>query len=311
MKTLVGVDALVPPSGGAAITIGTFDGLHVGHRALIAEAIESASQLDCASCVLTWDRHPAATLRPDRVPPLLTSPERKIELLSDTGVDVLAVLPFDEELSKWPPERFITDVLVAGLGARAVVVGEGWRFGHKATGTTEMLATAGAGAGFVVDAAGLIEVGGEPVSSSRVRKTVAAGDMAVVRTLLGRPYDVDAVVVHGDGRGKTLGFPTANLSVDDTLAQPPRGVYAGRARLGNEWFKAAINVGVNPTFGGDPELSPLRIEAFLLGFSADIYGAPLRLEFWERLRDELHFDSVDALLAQMDEDVTRTATLVD
>ena len=310
MKTFVGVDALEPPPQGSAVTIGTFDGVHLGHRALIARTIADAGARDFASVILTWDRHPAATLRPDKLPPLLTTPERKIELLSERGADVLAVLPFDEQLSKWEPEKFVGEVLVKGLGAKAIVVGKDWRFGRKAAGDVPLLTELGRDLGFDVDGVDLEEVAGEPVSSSRVRAAVTSGDVELAGRLLARPFDLDGVVVHGDDRGKDLGFPTANVDLDPKLAHPARGVYAGRARVGDTWYVAATNVGVNPTFGGDPDRNPLRVESYLVDFDADIYDEPIRVEFWTRLRDELKFATVAELIAQMERDVSETRRVV-
>ena len=325
MKTYYGVDTLQAPANGSVITIGTFDGVHLGHRALIARAIGEAASRGTASVVLTWDRHPAATLRPDKAPALLCSPERKIELLAERGEDMLAVLPFDDELSQWPAERFVEEVLVRGLGARLVVVGEDWRFGKGASGDVPLLTEMGATLGFEVFGMGLEHAGGQAVSSSRIRKLIAVGDLHGAAELLGRRFDLDGVVVHGDDRGKSLGFPTANVALPPGLAHPPRGVYAGRARVGGDatmlppeegdpaprgWYPAAINIGVNPTFGGDPDVHPARVEAYLLGLDGDIYGAELRVELWSRLRDEEKFDSADALVEQMHRDVENTRSLV-
>ena len=325
MKTFYGIDTLEPPERGTVISIGTFDGVHLGHRALIALAISEAQSRGCASAVLTWDRHPAATLRPDKMPPLLCSPERKVELLSERGQDVLAVLPFDDELSQWPAERFVEDVLVRGLSARAVVVGENWRFGKGAAGNVELLREMGPDLGFDVIGMGLEEVDGEPVSSSRIRRLIGAGDLDAAARLLGRRVDLDGVVVHGDDRGKSLGFPTANVELPPGVAHPPRGVYAGRARVGGHatmlppeegdpgprgWYAAAVNIGVNPTFGGDPDVHPARVEAYLLDLDSDIYGAELRVELWSRLRDEEKFASADDLIAQMHKDVEQTRALI-
>ena len=308
MKTLVGLGALEPAPSGSAVTIGTFDGLHVGHRALIARTLEAAGGA-LTSTVLTWDRHPFATLRPDRVPPLLASPRRRIELIESTGVDVCAVLAFDRELSTWPPERFVEVVLASGLGARKIVVGEGWRFGHKAAGDVNLLRELGAALNFEVDAVPLAAADGDVLSSTRVRAAVASGDMELAATLLGRRFDIDGEVVRGDARGAALGFPTANLDVDPALARPPRGVYAGRARPAGKWHSAAINIGVNPTFGGAEGSTPIQIEAYLLDFDGDLYGTELRVEFWRRLRDEVRFESVDQLVAQIGEDVSATRAL--
>jgi riboflavin kinase / FMN adenylyltransferase len=311
MKKLVGVDALAPQEGGAAITVGTFDGVHLGHRALIARTIEAASSFGGSSVLVTWDRHPLETLRPGSEPRVLTTPERKAELIEDISIDTLVILPFDEAFSKWAPERFVTDVLVK-LGARTVFVGRGWRFGHKAAGTIDLLDKMGAEHEFVANAVTLAEVEGKPVSSTRVRAAIAEGDMTTARTLLARPFDVDGVVLRGDRRGTDLGFPTANLKLDRSIAHPPRGIYAGRAVTeGDISYTAAINVGVNPQFGGDPDTTPWRVEAFLLDFGGDLYDQRLRVELHERLRDELKFESVDALVEQMAKDVDRTSALMD
>jgi riboflavin kinase / FMN adenylyltransferase len=308
MRTMVG--HLDTPEGGSVITIGTFDGVHLGHRGLIMRAIEHARELSATAVALTWDRHPAATLRPDKTPPLLSSAERKIELLSDTGVDVAAILAFDEDFSRRSPEEFIEETLVRDLSARAVYVGHDWRFGHKAAGTVDLLREHGERAGFAVHGVELQQVAGAPVSSSRVRAAIGDGDMELARVLLGRPYDVDGIVVRGAARGKELGFPTANLEVESSLARPPLGVYAGLAHVGERRRAAAISVGVNPTFGGEVGRSPVTIEAFLLDFSAEIYGETVRLEFWRRLRDELRFESVEALIEQMHQDVSDTRATV-
>lgn len=304
------VEHLEPPDGGSVVTIGTFDGVHLGHRGLIMRSIERARELSATSVALTWDRHPAATLRPDKTPPLLSSSERKIELLSETGIDVAAILAFDQSFSQRSPEEFIEDTLVRDLGARAVYVGHDWRFGHKAAGSVALLAEHGEKAGFTVHGVELQQVAGAPVSSSRVRAAIGDGDMELARVLLGRPYDVDGMVVRGAARGKELGFPTANLEVEASLARPPLGVYAGVARVGDARRAAAISVGVNPTFGGEVGKSPVTIEAFLLDFSTEIYGETVRLEFWKRLRDELRFESVESLIEQMRQDVEDTRATV-
>ena len=310
MKTLVGIDALQPPQKGSVVTIGTFDGLHLGHRGLVTRTIDAAHEIDAASVVLTWDRHPAATLRPDKLPPLLSSPERKVELIAASGVELLALLPFDSDLAQQSPEDFVRHVLVEGLGARMVFVGHDWRFGHRAAGDVALLTSLGESLGFEVRGVDLQTIGGEPVTSSRVREAILGGDLETARALLGRPFDLDGRVVKGAGRGRDLGYPTANLEVDPALARPPRGVYAGLARVGETIRPAAINVGVNPTFGGDPDQSPVTVEPYLLDFDADLYGQILRLEFHKRLRDELRFDSVDGLIIQMGKDVEATRALI-
>lgn len=307
MKVALGVEALEPPASGTAVTIGTFDGVHLGHRALIAATISAARERGLASCAVTWDRHPLQTLRPEAAPPLLTSPERKIELLEETGLDALAVLPFDREFSSWPPEKFVAEVLVRGLRARVVLVGEGWRFGHKAAGDVPLLVRLGDELGFEALAVDLHASGDEATSSSRIRAAVAAGKLDEAAALLGRRFDLDGVVTEGDARGKGMGFPTANVVPDPAVVRPPVGVYACRARVGKSWLAAAVNLGVNPTFG---EGTPVRIEAHLLDFTGDLYGSSLRVEFVRRLRDERRFDTVGELVEQIGRDVEETRRVV-
>jgi riboflavin kinase / FMN adenylyltransferase len=303
---MVGLDRLEPAEKGSAVTIGTFDGLHVGHRALIARTVAVARQQDLVATVVTWDRHPFVTLRPDRVPALLTTQQRRAELIEATGVDALAVLAFDAELSSWAPERFAAEVLTKGLGAREVVVGDGWRFGHGASGDVSLLRRLGDDLGFGVQVVDLSRVAGDSVSSSRVRTAVAAGDMELAATLLGRPYDIDGRVVRGAGRGADLGFPTANLAVEPALVLPARGAYAGRARARGLWYPAAISVGVAPTFGGD---SAVTVEAHLLDFDGDLYGSTVRVELWQHLHDDIAFESAATLIHQIDADVATTRGL--
>jgi riboflavin kinase / FMN adenylyltransferase len=294
----------------SAVTIGTLDGVHLGHQALAALAIDKARSAGIPALAITWDRHPSETLRPEHAPLLLSSLERKLELLEETGLDGTLVLPFDEELSSWSPQRFVSSVLVDGVHAKSVVVGSDWRFGHRAAGDVPLLIELGREAGFEAEGVKLVEVAGGPVSSSRVRQAVGNGDVVLARTLLGRAFDFDGTVVRGDARGKSLGIPTANLALGSRMAHPLRGVYAGRTRTAGEWYAAAINVGVNPTFGGDPLTSPARIEAYLLDFDGDLYGKEVRVEFWCRLRDETKFGSPEALVEQIERDVDATRRLV-
>ncbi|HWC13406.1 MAG TPA: bifunctional riboflavin kinase/FAD synthetase [Actinomycetota bacterium] len=307
---MVGIEALEPPDDGTSVTIGTFDGVHLGHRALIARTIADARERGTEAAVVTWDRHPLMTLRPEAAPRLLSTAERKLELLDATGIDLVGVIPFTEELSRLAPEAFVDRVIVAGLTAKAVFVGDGWRFGHKRAGDMDLLRELGRGRGFEANPVDLASEDGDAVSSSRIREAVASGHMNVARRLLGRPFDIDGIVVGGDKRGAELGFPTANIDCAPHLAYPARGVYAGRARVDESWFAAAVNVGVNPTFGGDPEVTPVRVEAFLLDFEGDLYGRTLRVEFHQRLREEMRFPSAGALVAQMHEDVRATRELV-
>ena len=306
----------VPPPGGSAVTIGAYDGVHLGHRALLAELSSRARPDGLATVVVTFDRHPATVVRPESAPCLLCDLDQKLELLASAGVDRTVVVHFDEERANETAEEFVTRDLVEGLDARIVVVGEDFHFGHGRKGNVALLAEMGAAAGFAVDGVTLAsadDVAGElapPVSSTRVRTLVAAGDVEGAAVLLGRPHQVRGPVVTGDQRGGAeLGFPTANLEIPADICLPAPGIYAG-------WYQqpdgsrhmSAVSVGRRPTFyGADGEL---LVEAFLLDFTGDLYGEPARLSFTHRLRDELAFDSVDALVAQMGRDVDQARTLL-
>lgn len=286
-------------------TIGFFDGVHRGHQAVIGRAVEAAAATGVPSAVVTFDRHPREVLTPESVPALLTSLERKAELVEGLGVDALLVLAFTREFSTWPPDEFARRVLSAGLGAVRVVVGANFTFGHRAAGTIETLEELGPAYGFVAEEVSLVGRG-RPLSSSAIRQALLAGETAWPRRALGRPFRLDGTVVRGAGRGRGLGFPTANLAVAPGLLVPGPGVYAGRAVLANDSRPAAISVGTNPTFGDEG----VRVEAHLLDFDGDLVGRGIGLEFWERLRDQVAFDSVRELVDQIAADVARTLHLV-
>ena len=278
------------------LAVGTFDGVHLGHREVIAGA----------DTVLTFEPHPRAVLRPP-APPLLTALPVKAELVADLGVGELVLVPFDEAFARLTADAFVADVLVGRLAARMVAVGENFRFGWKAQGDAEMLQ---ADPRFETRVEPLLEVDGEIVSSSHIRGLLLSGAVEEAGRLLGDPFTVLGEVAHGDKRGRTLGYPTANLVPDPTFVTPGHGVYACRAGIlgpdAEAWFAAAVNVGVRPQFvTGRGEL----IEAYLVDFEGDLYGRRLRLEFRSRLRGERRFESVDALVEQMGRDVEAAATL--
>ncbi len=265
------------------MAVGTFDGVHLGHRRVI----------EGADTVLTFDPHPSSVVSPGHAPKLLTSLDVKADLVSSLGVQEMIVIPFDREFAQRSAQRFIDAVLIEALGATHVSVGENFRFGRKAEGDSDMLA---AESRFETRVVALIELDGEIVSSSRTRGLVAAGDVAQARRFLGAPLQLRGQVVHGDERGRKLGYPTANLIPPDELVCPAHGVYACRA----DGRPAAVSIGVRPTFvTGRGEL----IEAYLIDFEGDLYGATLRLDFLRRLRGERRFDGVEALVAQMGDDV--------
>jgi riboflavin kinase/FMN adenylyltransferase len=280
------------------VAVGTFDGVHLGHREVIAGA----------DTVLTFDPHPQAVY--GRAPKLLTRLDRKAELIAGLGVEELVVIPFDEGFSRQSAEAFVTSVLVEQLGATHVSVGENFRFGHKAQGDTGLLQ---ADDRFTTRVQPLVEHEGEIVSSSHIRGLLLGGvDLPEANRFLGEPFQIRGEVVHGDKRGRTLGYPTANLVPDPLYVTPGHGVYACRARVVGPDVElavpAAVNVGVRPQFvTGRGEL----IEAYLLDFAGDLYGTELRLDFLTRLRGEKRFDSVDVLVGQMGRDVDEARRVVD
>ena len=296
----------LPIHGESSVTIGVFDGVHAGHRAVIGRAVEVARERDLRAVAVTFDRHPLETLSPGKTPKLLTTPRRKAELIDALGVDVLFVLEFTEEVSRWSPEDFVERVLVRGLRARHVAVGASFTFGHRAAGTVATLAELGTRHGFTAEGLETVLVGSRRVSSSSIRDALSAGDLEWPEVALGRRYAVEGTVVPGAGRGRELGFPTANLRTPEAILLPGRGVYAGRATAGETSWPAAINVGVNPTFGREP----LHLEAYLLGFEGDLTGTVVGIEFWARLRDEVAFDGPAQLSRQIGLDVEATRRLV-
>jgi riboflavin kinase / FMN adenylyltransferase len=276
------------------VAVGTFDGVHLGHREVIRGA----------DTVVTFDPHPAAVVAPGGAPRLLTTLKRKTELIAELGVDELVVIPFDAEFASRSAQSFIDDVLVGALRAEHVSVGENFRFGHKAAGDQTLLR---ADDRFQTRVTALLEVDGEVVSSSHIRGLVLGGAVEYADTLLGSPFTVSGEVVQGDQRGRTLGFPTANLVPQDGYVVPGHGVYACRAHTADGVVHvAATNVGVRPMFvTGRGEL----IEAFLVDFDGDLYGSQLRVEFLKRLRGEKRFESVEALIEQMGRDVEETRAI--
>ncbi len=317
MEIVTASTPLGPPAGGSAVTIGAYDGVHLGHRALLAELRSRAEADGLATVVVTFDRHPASVVRPESAPLLLCDLDQKLELLASAGVDRTVVVRFDRERADESAEEFVTRELVGGLDARLVVVGEDFHFGHGRKGNVALLTEMGAVDGFEVDGVELASAGaddgdGAPaVSSTRVRTLVSAGQVEEAALLLGRPHQVRGPVVTGDRRGGAeLGYPTANIAVPTEICLPAPGIYAGwYERPDGTRHRAAVSVGRRPTFyGADGEL---LVEAYLLDFDGDLYGEAARLSFLHRLRDELAFDSVDALVAQMGRDVERTRELLD
>ena len=289
---------------GSIVTIGAYDGVHLGHQAVIDEVRSRARAQECASVVVTFDRHPAYVVRPDTAPLQLTDLDQKLELLEATGVGYTLVIHFDEQRSAESAEDFVTQVLVETLRTRCVVVGHDFHFGHGRTGDVALLSQMGRGLGFDVIGMHLVGVvGGEgPVSSTRIRELLQAGSVREAATLLGRPHEVRGPVERGDNRARALGFPTANVAVPPEILLPADGIYAGwYRRPDGSTLPAAISLGRRPTFY--PEGGPRLLEAHVLDFNGDLYGEAARVRFADRIRDEVRFDSADELVEQVNRDI--------
>ena len=271
------------------VAVGEFDGVHLGHREVIRGS----------DTVLTFEPHPLRVVRPEAAPKLLTSLETKAELIAALGVEELVVIPFEAGFAHQTPQEFVDHILVEQLQATRVAVGENFRFGHRAAGDPELLAADGR---FETRVVPLVEVDGEIVSSSHIRGLLLAGEVETATRFLGAPFQLRGTVVKGDQRGRTLGFPTANLIPDEALVCPGHGIYAARAAAAC----AAVSIGVRPTFGTG---RALLVEAYLLDWDGELYGTELRIDFLARLRGERRFDSPEALIEQMRRDVERTRTL--
>jgi riboflavin kinase/FMN adenylyltransferase len=297
--------ATVPRTEPSAVTVGNFDGVHRGHQHVLARTRELAAGLPVIA--VTFVPHPLAVVRPERAPVRLTTIERRVELLRAAGADEVRILDFRAEMAAWAPQEFVDRVLVEQLSAALVAVGENFRFGVKASGDTTFLREAGERAGFAVDGLAL-DGGAVPYSSTLVRRYVAEGRLIEAAEVLGRPHEVSGVVTKGDQRGRELGFPTANVPVDEAYAVPPDGVYAGwLVRADGERFPAAISVGTNPTFDGVQR----RVESYVLDHTdLELYGEAIRVELIDRLRGMVRYEGVEPLIAQMSQDVASTRTVL-
>ena len=283
-----------------------FDGVHRGHRELISRAVELAAKRDLPSVVMTFDPHPSEVVRPGSHPAQLTTLKRRADLVEELGVDVFCVLPFTPELSRMPADVFVHELLVEQLHVAAVVVGENFTFGKGAQGDVTLLHALGSRFGFTAEGESLVSEDHLVYSSTYIRACIDAGDVVAAEHALGRPHRLEGIVVRGDGRGRDLGFPTANLSTPKFAAVPADGVYACRFLQGGQVRNAAVSVGTNPTFSGRER----RVEAFVLDVDEDFYGQRVALDFVARLRGQLKFDSSDDLVVQMREDVERARRLL-
>ena len=298
MQIVRGLESFPPDAGPSAVAIGAFDGIHLGHRAILGTAVKEARLGKLRALACTFDRDPMEVLQPDRAPLPITTLDERLELIAETGIDTAVVIPFTRAVAAIEAKAFVQDVLVGTLRAREIVVGFNHRFGRGARGDAELLESLAAPLGFRAHIVPALTVDGIAVSSSEIRAALQRGDLPAAARLLGRPYSIRGSVVRGAGRGRTLGFPTANVKTDRPLGLPV-GVYVCRLAIGSREHQAVVNVGFRPTFGE----TEIAIEAHVLDFSGDIYDQRVSLSFICRLSEERKFPSVDALKAQIAEDV--------
>lgn len=295
------------PSDGppTAVTIGNFDGVHLGHRTIIDRLIAAASQQRVSPTVITFDPHPRQVLMGE-VPPQLCSAEERNRLLAEAGIAQMVVIEFNEELQHTEPETFLKDVLVDGLRAKVIVVGESFRFGHMARGDVLMLGSLSSDLDYSFESVQLEKLKGRRLSSTEVRHAIAEGDLAWANGALGRPYSLRGVVEKGDGRGKDLGFPTINIKPEEGIVIPKVGIYAGHVSVDEQRHDAAMSVGTKPTFGDHP----VTVEAHLIDFSGDLYGKTVDAAFVAWIRDEEAFSTTGDLVSAMSADVEKARKLL-
>jgi len=298
MQIVRGLESSPPDAGPSAVALGAFDGIHLGHRAILGTAVALARQGKIRALACTFDRHPMEVLQPDRAPMPITTLEERLELIAGTGIDTTVVIPFTPAVASVEAKAFVQDVLIATLQAREIVVGFNHRFGRGARGDAQLLESLAAPLGFRAHIVPALLVDGVAVSSSEIRAALQRGDLPKAERLLGRPYSIRGEVVRGAGRGRTLGFPTANVKTERPLGLPV-GVYVCRLLVGARQHQAVVNVGYRPTFGE----TDLSVEAHVLDFAGDLYDQRVTLTFLRRLREERKFPSVDALKEQIALDV--------
>ncbi|MCD6505437.1 bifunctional riboflavin kinase/FAD synthetase [Candidatus Poribacteria bacterium] len=286
-----------PLEGLSAVTFGTFDGVHIGHQAVIGRVVEEGHRCGLLSVVVSFDPHPLRFIAPDKAPSLLTLSAKKLELFEGLGVDVTVLAKLEPQLAEMSPQEFVERILVGKLGAQKVVVGPDCSFGKGRSGNVEVLKEMGGRFGFSVYVVPKKKINGAPISSTRVRNAIKAGDLRLAERMLGRRYSILGRVIKGERIGKKIGYPTANLDTDDQLL-PPKGVYAARVKLDGKRFNGLLYIGERPTFEG----REMRIEVHILDFNGDIYGRWLEVEFAEAIRGERRFASAEELAGQLAQD---------
>jgi riboflavin kinase / FMN adenylyltransferase len=307
MQVWNGLETITRPFDASSVAIGRFDGVHLGHQALIRKAVEDAASMRQASVVFTFDRHPAELLAPDRAPGYLTTLPRRIELIGELGVGHLVVARFDERFRSLSSQTFLHFVLSGVLGARAVFVGPDFRFGMEQSGSVETLKEGEERYRYSTNVLAAVTAKGQPVSSSRIRELIRQGEVEAAAEMLGRPHTLEGTVAHGEKLGRTIGYPTANLEIAGNLVIPKDGIYAVRARLADRrQIGGACSIGLRPTVGGTAR----TVETYLLDFEGDLYGQRMEIAFIARLRDELKFEGLEPLKEQITRDVDETRKLL-
>ncbi|MFA7078477.1 MAG: bifunctional riboflavin kinase/FAD synthetase [Syntrophomonas sp.] len=299
MNTVVGIENFQDRTRPVYLALGNFDGVHKGHQVLIQAVVDKAAAHGGQSLAFIFEPHPAQVLIPERAPRLLLTPYHKAAFLEKQGMDTLIYTPFTHEIARWSPQQFVEKILITGLNVREVFVGFNYSFGHRGAGTPELLQQIGEQMGFKVNIIAPVEFAGEPISSSLIRKSLEDGDITNAYNMLGYHPIIEGVVIEGEHRGATIGFPTANIGIEPIFNVPGKGVYAARAGLGAKTYHCVVNIGSKPTFHQE---YPLSIEAHLIDFTGDIYDQNIRLYFLEKLRDEKRFASLEELIAQITRD---------
>lgn len=303
--TTCGLDDIAQFHTDAAVTFGVFDGIHIGHQAVISTLLERAAQHQLMSALVGFYPHPLAFLAPERCPPLITPLPKRIEILQQLGIDKIVMLSFDAQIAAMSPKTFVEQVLLEKCRARHVVVGYACQFGKNRAGNAQRLTELSAGYPFDVTIVPPTEIKGAPVHSTRIREALARGDLHCSSQLLGRPYTLMGHVVHGDGRGKQIGFPTANIDTQNQIC-PPNGVYAIRAKLEQRSLEGVLNIGVRPTFNG----TTVQVETHFFDFDETIYGKPIEIFLVEKIRSEQKFPNPEMLIQQIQRDITDAAKIL-
>ncbi len=283
------------------LTLGVFDGLHLGHQRIMQTVVERAKAVDAVATAITFDPHPRAVLHPESAPPLLQTLDQRLANLEVLGIGQAIVIPFTSEFASQPAENFLSEIIHDRLHAKEVYLGKGFAFGKDRGGNIDLLRKMSGDLGFTADEVDEVQIRGQRISSSKIRKLLDEGRVNLARRMLGRPYGVEGVIIRGNRRGHTIGFPTANLKPHNRVI-PRYGVYATATLIDGKWRKSITNIGVRPTFESDSEPS---IESYIFDFDGDLYGDVLRVRFLYRIRDERKFNGIDELKAQIEKDTRR------